>query len=156
MCAQIPLPPSKLRAMLAAYQTGGGEGRVACVDWRVTLSNATPDPPRPHIHIRMLFLGATDGQTSALTEPVSLFRFGACFWVGAALDGQRVMYSLANVPKPPVEQLGKLVALAGGKGGSIRAMSRQVKLPWCWCARAVLGRQCAKGVERRRARAGRR
>ena len=33
----IPLPPSKLRALLVSYQTGAREGAVACVDWRRVL-----------------------------------------------------------------------------------------------------------------------
>jgi len=66
----IPLPPSKLRAMLVTYQTVGGEGRVPCVDWR------------------------------------------------------RVLFTLADLPRPTVEQLQKLVAAAGGEG-SIQGVPRK-------------------------------
>ena len=38
------------------------------------------------------------------------------------------MYTLADVPRPTVEQLRKLVAGAGGsKGGSMQAMPREVR-----------------------------
>ena len=41
----IALAPSKLRALVQAYETSGREGRAACVDWRRLLFSLADAPP---------------------------------------------------------------------------------------------------------------
>ena len=78
-----------------------------------------------HIHIHIyIYTYRIPLAPSKLRALLVSYRTGDRVGFVPCVDWRRVMYSLANLPEPTVEQLKKLLAAAKGKGGSVEAMPR--------------------------------